>query len=107
MQVTQTKNEKFDVIGLSVRTSNAQEFSGQGQISVLWEKYFSEQIALKIPNKLEDYLYGVYHDYESDANGAYTLTIGLKVKPATKAPEGLTLVHVPAQSYSKLTSDKG
>lgn len=100
-------NSKFEVMGLTIRTSNAKEFSGEGQISKLWERYFADQIASQIPNPVENNIYAVYHSYESDANGEYNLTVGLKVKPGTIAPTGLSSVQVPEQKYLKVTTDQG
>lgn len=107
MLATNTVNSKFEVIGLTIRTSNAKESSGEGQISNLWERYFADQIASQIPNPVENNIYAVYHSYESDVNGEYSLTVGLKVKLGTIVPAGLSSVQVPEQKYLKVTTDQG
>lgn len=104
IKVTQ---EEFSVIGLQIRTTNAKEMSGEGKILGLWERFYSEQIMSKVSDRIEETIFAVYHDYESDASGEYALTVGVKVKMGTKPPTGLALVQIPQQNYVKFTTDKG
>ena len=104
---TKTTQEGFSVIGLQIRTTNSKEMSGEGKIQTLWEKFYSEQIVSKVPSRIEDNIYAVYHDYESDASGEYSLTVGLKVRADAVPSNGLHLVHIPPQGYMKFTTDKG
>jgi predicted transcriptional regulator YdeE len=60
--------------GLSVRTCNADEaHPGRARIGALWADF-----AVKLAPHFADgaVTYGVYHHYESDANGAYDLLVG-------------------------------
>ena len=75
--VTQTKNsktmnnqiiQKFNVIGISVRTTNENGQSAK-DIEALWVKFWGEEIQKQIPNKVNDDIYAVYTDYETDFNG--------------------------------------
>lgn len=70
--------EKFSVIGISVRTTNENGQSAK-DIEALWGKFWGEEIQNQIPNKINDDIYAVYTDYETDFNGPYTLIIGLTV----------------------------
>ena len=42
--------QKFNIIGISIRTTNENEQSGK-DIPALWDQFISEGIAEKIPNK--------------------------------------------------------
>lgn len=97
----------FYVLGLEIRTTNAIEMSPQGKIPGLWQKFNEEQIFAKISSKLDQAVYAVYHNYESDANGPYSLTVGVKVAETINIPEGLMLMHIPSQNYIQYTSAKG
>ena len=99
--------DAFQIIGINTRTSNQDEMKGTGKIPALWNKFYSEQALSKIPGKLNSDIIAVYHDYESDASAPYSVLIGAKVAPGTKAPEGMELLNIPAQKYAKITSAKG
>jgi predicted transcriptional regulator YdeE len=99
--------DAFTVAGIEVRTSNAKEATNDGVIGKLWQNFFQEGIAQKIPNKLDGDIYTVYSDYASDHNGDYTFLIGAKVPNDSPAPPGLVLRTVVAGDYAVVTSDKG
>ncbi|MBC7466524.1 MAG: AraC family transcriptional regulator [Bdellovibrio sp.] len=107
MKQQSTKLDGFQMIGIKTRTTNAEEMKGAGRIQALWAQFYSEQTMAQIPEKMDAKIISAYHDYESDANGAYSVLIGVKVAPGTHAPEGMHIVNVPAQSYSQLTSRQG
>ncbi len=60
--------------GLQTRTKNIDEMHSDTQkIAPLWEKFYTEIM----PNLKEGTsLYGVYHNYESDAHGMYDILVG-------------------------------
>ena len=97
----------FHILGLQIRTTNAQEMSPQGKIPSLWQRFNQEQIFAKIPSKLDQAVYAVYHNYESDATGPYSLTLGVKVGPDVNILDGLEMIHIPEQKYVQYTSQKG
>jgi predicted transcriptional regulator YdeE len=97
----------FQVIGLSVRTTNAIEFAGNGNIPTLWSKFIAEGWAEKIPNRADKNLLAVYTDYASDENGEYTYMVAARVASAAHVPEGMVAKAVPAGKYSVLTSNQG
>lgn len=64
--------ESFVVTGLSIRTQNSEEFNeNTAKLPGLWNQVCSSVLSYHAN------LYGVYSDYESDANGLYTVTVGI------------------------------
>ena len=98
---------EFTVIGIKVRTNNAQEMTGKGVIASHWDRFFKDGILEKIPNKADSTIYAVYTNYASDRNGDYDLVLGAKVKNASSIPPGMVAVIVPSGKYAVLTSAKG
>ena len=80
--------DHFNVTGLSVRTSNREEFNPEtATLPELWQRFYSEDLANKIPNRISDSpIFGVYSNYESNADGLYTLTAGVKSKDQPSTP---------------------
>jgi predicted transcriptional regulator YdeE len=73
-----------------------------------WQRFMSEGLLDKIPNKLAPDIYAVYTDYASDANGDYTFLLGAKVKnSAADLPAGMVKKTVPAGRYGVFTSARG
>ena len=97
----------FDVIGIEVRTNNAHESSADGAIPKQWQRLFMEGVLNRIPERLGQSIVAVYTNYASDWNGDYTYILGAKVKPGTKAPEGLVSKSVPTGKYVEFTSSPG
>jgi predicted transcriptional regulator YdeE len=97
----------FTVIGISIRTSNAKEMSGNGVIAQQWDRFMKEGLLSGIPNKVDPNILAVYTDYESDANGAYTFMIGARVSSADDVPVGMVAKKVPAGRYAVFISEKG
>jgi len=99
--------DEFSIVGIEVRTSGENEISGEGVIGDLWQKFYQDRVADKIPNRADDNLYAIYTGYARDRMGAYTVLIGVKVKDTSPAPVGLVLKTIPAGRYAVLTSEKG
>ena len=76
--------DNFKIIGISTVTTN----ESMVDIENLWGKFWGENIADKIPNKVGDEFYAVYTDYESDHTGKYTLIIGFPVTTLDNIPDG-------------------
>jgi predicted transcriptional regulator YdeE len=72
------ERKAFKFVGISIRTTNINGQSAQ-DIGQLAEQFFSQQLAEKIPNRVDDALIFVYTDYESDQNAPYTTYIGCRV----------------------------
>lgn len=66
--------EEKKICGLMTRTKNAEEMNLEtGKIGPLWKR-FDETVEVDYKNGYR--VYGVYHDYESDASGMYSLLAG-------------------------------
>ncbi|MGO4532229.1 zinc ribbon domain-containing protein [Paenibacillus sp. 2TAF8] len=89
--------------GLSARTTNAVEMSGQGSIGALWGRYFASE---HIPST-EAPRYGCYTDYADGIAGEYTILIGHDVGERELLPEGFDEVHLPPATYAVFTSRTG
>lgn len=99
--LTPLQIEAFDVAGITVRTCRGDEEAvGRAQIPTLWQRFHAEGIAKRIPALAEDApILAVYHAYESDFNGPYSLVIGHAVPGTSFAPANLARVRVPAGRY--------
>ncbi|WP_299801353.1 effector binding domain-containing protein [uncultured Maribacter sp.] len=95
--------QKFNVIGISVRTTNENGQSAK-DIEALWVKFWGEEIQKQIPNKVNDDIYAVYTDYETDFNGPYTLIIGLPVSSLGNIPEDFVCITIERDMYEKFVS---
>lgn len=80
--------EPFKVIGISVRTINEGEKAAQ-DIGQLWNRFMTQGIASKIPNKIEDSIFSIYTNYEGDYTQPYDTILGCKVSSLEEIPEGM------------------
>ena len=72
-QPTVKQIEDFIVTGFSVRTQNSDEFNEKtAKLPSLWQQFYTSELATNAN------IFGVYSNYDSDANGAYTVTVGVK-----------------------------
>lgn len=95
--------EKFKVIGISTRTTNENGQSAK-DIEALWSKFWGEEILNQIPNKLNDEIYAVYTDYESDFTRPYTTIVGASVSSLENIPQGFVGITIEKASYRKFVS---
>src|SRR5947209_3637766 len=79
----------FSVVDIQVRTTNAKEAAGAGEIPKLWQKFFQDGIQQKISDRVDGTIYAIYTDYTSDRNGEYSFVIGVRVPPTSTVPAGL------------------
>lgn len=83
--------DSFTVHGLTVRTQNSDEMQAKtAKLPKLWEEFYASNPS---PEKVT---YGIYSDYESDANGQYTVTVG--VDPESQSST-LQTVEINAGNY--------
>ncbi len=80
--------KEFIVIGISVRTTNENGQSAK-DIGKLWNKFMTEGISDKIPNKIDGTIYSIYTEYESDHTKPYTTILGCKVSTTDTIPNGM------------------
>ena len=104
MNYTQVQLEKIYICGISVRTTN---LNGQSQkdLSELWNRFFIEQVAVSIPNKISEEIYCVYTDYESNFMGEYTAILGYKISSSENSSLGLSVKEIPVSTYRVYQSE--
>ncbi|MCF1714627.1 GyrI-like domain-containing protein [Flavihumibacter sp. RY-1] len=90
------------VIGITVRTSNAAGAPGT-DIPELWNRFLSEAILLKIPNRINDTIYCVYTNYEGDHTKPYTTLLGCQVTEMDTIPHGTTGIEIPKGIYEQVS----
>jgi len=93
--------QKFNVIGISVRTTNENGQSGK-DIPALWSQFMSEEIQSKIPNKVSEDLFCIYTDYEKDHTKPYTTILGCKVESLDVVPENMIGKTIELANYEEL-----
>jgi predicted transcriptional regulator YdeE len=101
------EQEGFRVVGIAVRTSNAEQMTAARPIGTLWERLFKEGVLAAIPNKADGNIVAVYSEYASDKDGEYTYLLGARVKKVESVPAGMTVKNVPAGRYAVFTSERG
>ena len=83
--------ESFTVTGFSVRTQNSDEFNEKtAKLPSLWQQLYTSELAINAN------IFGVYSSYDSDVNGSYTVTVGVK---SDHAQTELSSVIVHAGNY--------
>lgn len=97
------KIEPFQIIGISVRTTNENGQAAQ-DIGQLWNKFMSENVQGKIPNKVDGIVYSLYTDYEGDHTQPYTTILGCKVNSLDKIPEEMVGRSFDGGNYAKTTA---
>jgi len=90
----------FKIIGIAIETTNKNGQSAQ-DMGIIWGRFFSEEIAKKIPTKINDDIYAIYTNFETDYTGKHTAIIGYKVSDLANIPEGLTSITIPEGTYQK------
>ncbi len=94
-----TLNETITCQGLSVRTNNQAELNPTtAKLATLWLSFY-QNIFSKLP--AGSAAYGIYHNYESDAHGAFDVTASCARDKDITSAESLNLkvVTIPAGKY--------
>lgn len=99
--------KEFTIVGISVRTNNAQEAAGNGFIAKQWDKFYKEGVLDRISHKENPAVYALYSDYASDRNGDYTYIIGARVSEVGVVPPGMVAKTVSAGKYAVIASERG
>ncbi|MFS4468213.1 GyrI-like domain-containing protein [Maribacter sp. 2210JD10-5] len=94
------RKEAFKVIGLKVRTTNENGQSAN-DIGKLWEKFMSENIIAKIPNKTDFSIFSIYTNYENDHTKPYDTILGCQVSTLDDIPHGMIGAEFTAGNYKK------
>lgn len=91
IQPTMKQVESFTVTGFSVRTQNSDEFNEQtAKLPSLWQQFYTSDLATNAN------IFEVYSNYDSDANGPYTVTVGIQ---SDHAQTQLSAVTIQAGNY--------
>ena len=97
------KVEQFNVIGISVKTTNENGQAAQ-DIPALWNNFMTNGMLEKIPNKLDSSIYCIYTAYEKDHTKPYTTILGCRVSGLEIIPEGMVGKAVEAADYTKFVA---
>jgi predicted transcriptional regulator YdeE len=101
------QQEGFTVMGIAVRTSNAEQMTEARPIGKQWERLFKDGVLAAIPNKTDRNIVAVYSEYASDKDGEYTYLLGARVTKVEGVPAGMTVKNIPAGRYAVFTSERG
>jgi len=101
------RQDEFTVVGIAVRTSNAEQMTPERPIGKQWERLFKEGVLAAIPNKADGNIVALYTEYASDKDGEYTYVLGGRVTKVESVPAGMVVKNVPAGRYAVFTSEKG
>lgn len=99
--------DSFAVVGLTARTSNARELSGNGVIGGMWARLRKEGLLDRIKHRADDHIVAVYSDYESDKDGEYTYTLGSKVSSVKDLPAEMVVRRTDSGEYGIFTAQGG
>lgn len=99
------RKDKFKLVGLQLKgkTTNQNNQSSE-DCGNLWQKFETEKIFDRIPEKLSNVIYAVYFDYEKDETNPFSYFIGCKVANDAEAPQELSELKIPTQKYLKFTA---
>lgn len=95
--------EPFNVIGISVRTTNENNQAAK-DIADLWGRFMHDNLLEVIPNRIDNTVYSIYTDYESDHTKPYTTILGCKVESLNTIPAGMVGKSFDGGNYVKLSA---
>src|SRR5580698_4856932 len=101
------QQDEFTVVGIAVRTSNAEQMTPERPIGKQWERLFKEGVLAAIPNRADANIVALYTEYASDKDGEYTYVLGARVTKVDSVPAGMVAKNVPAGRYAVFTSERG
>ena len=101
--MNKVKIEPFKVIGIAVRTTNENNQAAK-DIAGLWSKFFQDKVLDEIPNKIDNTVYSIYTDYESDHTKPYTTLLCCKVENLNTIPDGMVGKSFEGGNYIKLSA---
>ena len=101
--MNRVKIEPFKVIGISVRTTNENNQAAKDIVD-LWSKFMNDKVLEAIPNKIDNTVYSIYTDYESDHTKPYTAILGCKVENLNIIPDGMVGKSFDGGNYVELSA---
>lgn len=102
-----SRENGFYVVGMETRTTNAFEADPTtAKIPALWGQVRHEPLMESISKRMaKGKMFGVYHDYQSDENGAYSFLVGYQVPALDDVPAGLKSLTVDDGRYLVFTAE--
>jgi len=97
------KQGKRFVIGIPIKTSN-ENGRFQQEAPPLWERFRTERLAEKIPNRISENLFAVYTDYEGDYTEPFTYLIGCEVSSLSAVSQGMVGMEIAPSQYAIFTA---
>jgi predicted transcriptional regulator YdeE len=103
LNMNKVQIEDISLIGIALKgkTTNAEGQSGI-DCGSLWQQFEKEGYQQKIPGKLSEEVFAVYHQYEGDSTQPFSYFIGCKVEQGTAVPEDLTGLKIPSGAYHQV-----
>ena len=88
---------KINIIGINTTADN---FENLMKVHELWDDFFRNNIYEKITSKVDNKIYAVYTDFESNEKGKYNFILGCMVKDISFIPDGMILKEIKPSNYS-------
>jgi predicted transcriptional regulator YdeE len=104
---TEIVSRPIFIVGLELRTSNDVAFE---TLPAHWQRFMSEGILERIPNRASDDMYAVYTNYENQGrnnSGVYSCVLGAPVTSLEDVPSDLIAVSFPAGTYQMVPVPSG
>lgn len=95
--------EEKKIIGMTIRTTNENGQSAN-DIELLWQKFWKDETIHQLEQKINNDIYAVYTNYETDFTGHYDTIIGYEVSTLTVVPEGLVGLVIEGGEYAEYVS---
>jgi predicted transcriptional regulator YdeE len=99
----EVKLEKSMLIGLSLKRQTSNQ-NGQSAIDCgsHWQEFVGGNYFDRIPDKLSQDIFAVYHQYQGDHTKPYSYFIGCKVATGSVVPQGLDSIILSEGVYQKI-----
>lgn len=116
------KNKNYEIVtltektvaGIAARTNNLAP-DMEAVIGGLWERFYSEGIYDRIPDKTNHKALGIYTEYEEEEAGDYTVIVacevgtggmsdGSFVQQCDKITENMKIMTIPAGKYARFVA---
>lgn len=94
--------ETFHVIGIGIHTSNQKAME---ELPALWEKFTTENIMEKIPDKVNEDVLAVYTGYEGDYTKPYTYILGCEVRSLDVVPKDMISTTISFAKYEEFSPE--
>lgn len=109
MQKKLVQMSDIKLVGLSVRTNNANEMNPSlAKIGAVMGQFFGQDIASSIQDRHNPGVtLAAYTQYDSDEHGDYTYFLGEQVTAFTHVPANLQTLIIPATHYQVFTTPVG